>query len=690
MSYHLNIGVIKADPYLVAAFDWSLSPRWKQSSNVDRLKFTSSPPPKGLSDDEMLPVLEVPSPAAPGIFAAKVDYLVELGKFDTALFSSYYNPAESIELSLRAWLCGGIVLKQTCSRVAHRNINLFEDTPVGNGAVQGRIDETTLNIAQKWLQGGLSLSNSSTNRIGYDELVFRSRFLQRVPYGVELSIDLMRVTPAQSTEDRDNQIKNSYLHVCLPFDWYLQEVYPGLIIDAKGVNDKYAEYISTDYISPENGYIKKLIAQYTKSSSDVKSDNKEILMLMKREEQLEANIMQVVGAGIATLGHKLPSIKRVFKEPPPIKGTSRAELLDSHMERLKEELTCMDFPEPDHRNVCLKAINDNSEWCETNKADAIFVCPKSCGFCAIEDGKFCEDFYLRKCPVWKAHDQCETIDNEFGLVKDVCRKSCGVCTPHYLSTGGSSNNNNNNKDGDNKDAVGEGGGGGKDVKVIEKADTRVLISPPAPAVKPLSDLEKQQLKIDEMLKGPITVDPALLHTEYLNGNIPDVIDGTGTVADENSVNCRLRNKDDGKILDRITVADIKTSADSQGNNPPPVKIFCGIYTMEQSHATNAKATRNTWAKKCDGFIAFSTVDDPSFPSVNILHEGDEAYDNMWQKSRSIWKYIHAFLVDQYDFFLLGGDDMMYVIENLRAYLGSEEISRSRAERSGKGVMERDM
>jgi len=500
----------------------------------------------------------------------------------------------------------------------------------------------------------------------------------------------MRVTPAQSTEDRDNQIKNSYLHVCLPFDWYLQEVYPGLIIDAKGVNDKYAEYISTDYISPENGYIKKLIAQYTKSSSDVKSDNKEILMLMKREEQLEANIMQVVGAGIATLGHKLPSIKRVFKEPPPIKGTSRAELLDSHMERLKEELTCMDFPEPDHRNVCLKAINDNSEWCETNKADAIFVCPKSCGFCAIEDGKFCEDFYLRKCPVWKAHDQCETIDNEFGLVKDVCRKSCGVCTPHYLSTGGSSNNKDgdnkdgDNKDGDNKDAVGggEGGGGGKDVKVIEKADTRVLISPPAPAVKPLSDLEKQQLKIDEMLKGPITVDPALLHTKYLNGNIPDVIDGTGTVADENSVNCRLRNKDDGKILDRITVADIKTSADSQGNNPPPVKIFCGIYTMEQSHATNAKATRNTWAKKCDGFIAFSTVDDPSFPSVNILHEGDEAYDNMWQKSRSIWKYIHAFLVDQYDFFLLGGDDMMYVIENLRAYLGSEEISRSRAERSG--------
>ena len=111
--------------------------------------------------------------------------------------------------------------------------------------------------------------------------------------------------------------------------------------------------------------------------------------------------------------------------------------------------------------------------------------------------------------------------------------------------------------------------------------------------------------------------------------------------------------------------------------------------MEQSHATNAKATRNTWAKKCDGFIAFSTVEDPSFPSVNILHEGDESYDNMWQKSRSIWKYIHAFLVDQYDFFLLGGDDMMYVVENLRAYLGSEEIIHSRAERNGESWTDDD-
>ena len=44
--------------------------------------------------------------------------------------------------------------------------------------------------------------------------------------------------------------------------------------------------------------------------------------------------------------------------------------------------------------------------------------------------------------------------------------------------------------------------------------------------------------------------------------------------------------------------------------------------MEKNHDTNVKATKLTWAKKCDGFIAFSTKKDPTIPSVNITHEGN--------------------------------------------------------------------
>ena len=114
-----------------------------------------------------------------------------------------------------------------------------------------------------------------------------------------------------------------------------------------------------------------------------------------------------------------------------------------------------------------------------------------------------------------------------------------------------------------------------------------------------------------------------------------------------------------------------------------LRIFCGIYTTQANHNTKVRATRNTWAKKCDGFIAFSTFEDTAIPSINIIHEGPEAYDNMWQKSRSIWKYINTHLKDKYDFFLLGGDDMFYIVENLRLYLGSEEITTLLKEGNGK-------
>lgn len=35
-----------------------------------------------------------------------------------------------------------------------------------------------------------------------------------------------------------------------------------------------------------------------------------------------------------------------------------------------------------------------------------------------------------------------------------------------------------------------------------------------------------------------------------------------------------------------------------------------------------KSTIETWGKRCDGFIAFSTVTDPEYSAYRIEHEGD--------------------------------------------------------------------
>ena len=56
----------------------------------------------------------------------------------------------------------------------------------------------------------------------------------------------------------------------------------------------------------------------------------------------------------------------------------------------------------------------------------------------------------------------------------------------------------------------------------------------------------------------------------------------------------------------------------------------------------------------------------------------EKYENIWQKVRSTWAYIHdIYLVGpykgQFDWFYIGGDDVFLVTENLKNYLASEEI-----------------
>ena len=104
--------------------------------------------------------------------------------------------------------------------------------------------------------------------------------------------------------------------------------------------------------------------------------------------------------------------------------------------------------------------------------------------------------------------------------------------------------------------------------------------------------------------------------------------------------------------------------------------------MEKNHDTNVRATRDTWGKRCDGFVAFSTKSDPVIPAIRIEHEGPESYDNMWQKSRSIWKYIYKHFINDFDYFLIGGDDMFYIPENLKYYLNSPEIRSLRESSSG--------
>ena len=50
----------------------------------------------------------------------------------------------------------------------------------------------------------------------------------------------------------------------------------------------------------------------------------------------------------------------------------------------------------------------------------------------------------------------------------------------------------------------------------------------------------------------------------------------------------------------------------------------------------------------------------------------ENYHNMWKKTKNIWNYISQNYLNVFEWFLLGGDDMYVIIENLHDYLDDLE------------------
>ncbi len=139
---------------------------------------------------------------------------------------------------------------------------------------------------------------------------------------------------------------------------------------------------------------------------------------------------------------------------------------------------------------------------------------------------------------------------------------------------------------------------------------------------------------------------------------------------------------EGQFPGHFLQADVGSSGDTQVIEERLPRVLCSIFTHKVNHATKVIATRDTWARKCTAFIAFSTEDDVSIPSINLPHLAEEQYENMWQKTRSIMKYVHTHYQQDFDWFLFGGDDMHIIMENLYEYLQSPEIVQTKSVGNG--------
>lgn len=114
------------------------------------------------------------------------------------------------------------------------------------------------------------------------------------------------------------------------------------------------------------------------------------------------------------------------------------------------------------------------------------------------------------------------------------------------------------------------------------------------------------------------------------------------------------------------------------------RVLCLVYSTDTHLDTQVATQRGTWLRKCTAFLVVansSRADDANV--VDLPFAGEESYANLWQKLRALWKYVYAHYRGDFDWFLVGGDDLFVVAENLFAFLASPAVEA--AVRRGSGV-----
>ncbi|KAM5230990.1 polypeptide N-acetylgalactosaminyltransferase 15 isoform 2-T3 [Hipposideros larvatus] len=163
--------------------DWKLDFHWEPLPESERKALVS-------------PISPIRSPVVPGgVVAMDRNYFQNTGAYDPLMS---LRGGENLELSLKAWLCGGAVEILPCSRVGHIYQNQDAHSPLDQEAIL----QNKVRIAETWLGS------------------FKETFYKHSPEAFSLS----KAEKLDCTERLQLQRRLG----CRTFHWFLANIYPEL------------------------------------------------------------------------------------------------------------------------------------------------------------------------------------------------------------------------------------------------------------------------------------------------------------------------------------------------------------------------------------------------------------------------------------------------------------------------------